>query len=167
MIKENDLANKLLVKVYSTENEAMTSRFGIITLTDTLKETILSLSKELLDVKHRMTGKASVYTITAFNSACEYIDERDDFSGDLNQKMEGQTLDDLQKVLFHNSDNGIVNKDYARIEIPENVIIDFLRDDVGMLHISQFGFKFSCYIKHTDIRLDTETISFDIFDADK
>lgn len=150
MKKSEKKTETLLVKVISTDEDCTTSRFAIISLTPKLKETVLSLKKERDGIEKRL-GKFSIYQLTQFNGSCDYVDEQECFDEEKNSE---KIINELEEVLGGQS--------YTKIKPTRKKII-FVRSDVDVLHVSQFGFKFSCYIKHTNTKLDTDTIEFDVF----
>lgn len=153
MAKKNSKAVELLIKVHSTNEDCMTSRFAILSLTPTVIKCILSLKKELEGVQERL-GKENIYQLTQFNYNCNFVSEEERTFSDEKENSE-KFIEKLEEVLGEQSYVTICLTKKER----ENTVL--IRQDVSILHVSDFGFKFSCYIKHTSTKLDTETISFE------
>lgn len=147
MITKAKHSEKILVKVYSVEEDALTSRFAIIELSEELINKIKTMKEQLDIVKSNLEGK-SIYQLNAFDFRCEFIEE-ENFD-------EEEIEDEVLETLFLS--------EVSRVNFPKSEEIPLIRDDVKLLHVSEFGFKFSAYIKNTSIRLDTATVNFAFLD---
>jgi hypothetical protein len=97
-----------------------------------------------------------LFQLNAFNYSCDFIDESDEiYTG------EKSTCGDLLEEMYDVFEEA--NSEIVKIDIEENEYVA-VRDDATILYVSDMGFKYSTYVKHTSIRLDTTTIPFDVLE---
>lgn len=149
MIQESKNSNKILAKVYSTDEDNATCSYAIIELSPAFITKVKAMKEQLEIAK---AGLGSVYQLNVFDNSCDFINEQDfdDVSTD------SEILDDFSEILD--------NKEYAKINIPEETKLVLIRDDSTLLYVTENGFKFSCYIKHTSILLNVTTLPFDVLE---
>ncbi len=151
MIKEVKNSDKLLVKVFSTETEVSTCSYAIVKLSPELIVDIKAMKKQL-EVASESLNTPRLYQLNCFDSRCDFVDEGDDDGCD------SDILEEFEEIL---TDKEVAEIGYSVASFNINLI----RDEATILYVSDSGFKFSTFIKHTSTRLDTTTIPFSILET--
>jgi len=139
-----------VMNVTDNEEQNATSRHAVIKFTPQLAVKIAGLRKELMRMKGLYEG---IYEITSFGtnpifvSECSYEDV--------------EVTND--EIITWFDDSKLSEKGVMQILIPELIQekIKGLRIDTILLHVSEFGVKWSGYVKHTNIKVTTEKISYE------
>jgi len=152
MIKATKLSNKLLVKVFSTEYDNSTCSYAIVELSPALIKKIKAMKLQL-EIAKVTLGGAEIYQLNSFDNRCGFVSEND-FEDETNSC---ETLEALENVFEEN--------EISKVSISEDENIIMVSDDTTLLYVSNAGFKFSTYIKHTSTRLDTTTISYEFLET--
>ncbi len=135
----------LLVGAGSSEQENSTTQFAVVTITKELFETIknLRMGREI----------CNAYEVTAFSNECDWINEHD-----FAYERDEESLSEEQTEMLEE-----FTEDNAGIwQIEPIGDFPILRDDVAQVHVSEFGVKFTAYIKHTNDKIWTERIPFEL-----
>ena len=152
MIKKVEKSNTLLVKVYSTETESCTSSFALINLGDTNVLNTAIEMREVLKKGKEKNSNDSYYQLTAFNSSCLFIGERDDDTTTEEIKEELEEIFEEETYC------------YVEIDVESLEQIEAINSDIDLILVDEVTFLFSAYIKHTSIKLTTSSISFSFFE---
>lgn len=138
----------VMIEAGSDETEFSTTRFAVVTFTQEFIELISKLRKE--------REEADYYELTKFYYGCEWLNEHDFAS-----EREETSLSEEQSEQLEDFLDG-KNEGVWQIEPVGDV--PMINDDVTLLHISEFGIKFTAYVKYTNNRIWTEKIPYDLID---
>lgn len=137
----------VLVGAGTDEPEFLITRFAVVTFTQELFDKIvrLRLGREI----------SGAYEVTAFYYGCEWLSEDEccGFEPTSIQLTEEQT-EELEE--FTSDNKGIWQIDPA-VDTDSS-----LRDDCTVLHVNDFGIRFTAYVKHSDLKIWTERIPYDL-----
>lgn len=156
MLEKTKQGKTIVTQVHSTEFSSTDSSYAFIHMDEKLLKTILGL-KKALDLAIKDLGSSNVYQITAFNSACNYVNEQD------NSTNSDKVVKAFEGFLNF-FDDKFDKEEYARANLSDEFEeeIDLVDTSSNILVVTQHAFKFTSYIKHTGTKLTSETIPLHI-----
>jgi hypothetical protein len=135
----------VLVGAGSDETEFSTTSFAVVEFNKELFQKIanLRMGREI----------CGAYEVTAFYYGCEWLNEHDFASERGEVVMNCEQMGMLEDF----------TKDSAGIWQIESIgDAPFINDDCTQIHVSEFGVKFTAYIKHTNDKIWTERIPYEL-----
>lgn len=137
----------VLVGAGSDETEFSTTSYAVVTFTQEFIELISKLRKA--------REEADCYELTKFYYNCEWLNEHDFGYERGEETLSCEQMEALEEF----------TKDNAGIwQIEPTGDVPVINDDCTQLHVSDYGIKFTAYIKHTNDRIWTERIPYDLID---
>lgn len=145
-LKLKDGSPVVLVGAGSDETEFSTTRFAVVTFTKELFEKIqnLRMGREI----------AEAYEVTAFYYGCEWLNEHDYGFERGEETLSCEQMEQLEEFME--------GKNEGVWQIEPIGDVPMCNDDCTQLHISEYGVKFTAYIKHTNDRIWTERIPYEL-----
>jgi len=146
-VKAQEGSTTFLLKVYDNDDYCVRCNYAIVTITKDLLETISKLRK----------GREAMgnYEVTDFNYSCSFLNQ-DEWACENDEKnIPEELVDELDEFTEDNA--GVW-------QIEPLGDVEKIRTEVDTIRVSEFGVKFSSYMKNTDIEFNTEKISFDLID---
>lgn len=147
-IKAKEGSSTFLLKVYDTDDDCVRCNYAIVTITKNLMDVISKLRKG--------RDNMGCYEVTDFNYSCRFLNQ-DEWAFQNDEKnIPEELVDELDE--FTQDNKGVWQIEPVG-ELPEIIT------DADTIHVSQFGVKFTAYMKHTEgVRFSTEKISFEKLD---
>ena len=144
-LKKKNGSPVILVVAGSDETEFSTTSYAVVTFTKELIEKITRLR----------TGRdiCGAYEVTKFDYSCDWLNEHDFASEREEIAMSSEQMEALE--VFTEDRTGI-----WQVEPLGDVPV--INDDCTQIHVSEFGVKFTAYIKHTNDRIWTERIPYEL-----
>jgi hypothetical protein len=136
----------ILVEAGSDETEFSTTRFAVVEFTKELFERI-----ENLRMGREICG---AYEVTKFDSSCDWLNEHDYAS----ERGEVSLSDDQSEQL----EEFMEGKNEGIWQIEPIGDVPMINDDCTQIHVSEFGIKFTAYCKHTNDKIWTERIPYEL-----
>ena len=152
-IKQVEKSNTVLIKVYDTDEDCMTTRFAIVKFYDELLETINFLRKKRLEIKEI---DKYIFELTSFNNSCYYISECE-YWGE--KYSSDELIADIENTKIE-AEGAVFIEDFENIEDIEG--LELLSTDVELMKIKDYGVAFNCTIKHTTVNCSTATITYEM-----
>jgi hypothetical protein len=143
-IQKKKDSTTVLLKVYDNDTEFTRCNYAIVEITKDLLETVSKLRKGRDELK--------CYETTEFNYSCEFL-AQDEFE---DEHISDELIEALETLTEDNA--GVW-------QIESFGDVETLRTDADTIHVSDFGFKFEAYGKHSGVEFTTEKIPFDIIDS--
>jgi len=148
---KKDSSPVVLVKAGSDEDQFCTTRFAVVTFTEELIERISKLRKA--------RELAETYEISEFNYACDFVNEHDFATEREEETINEDEIVELERFTEDNAGAWAIE--------PLNEDLAGFRTSGDMMYVSEYGVKFDAYLKHTNDRIYTERIPFDMIDSIK
>ncbi len=139
----------ILIGAGADETEFSITRLAVITFNPEFIELISKLRKA--------REEADCYELTKFYYNCEWINEHDYASEREEVSLSEEQSEQVEEFL-EGKDEGI-----WQIEPIGDVPV--INDDCTQLHISEYGIKFTAFCKHTNDRIWTERVPYDLIDT--
>jgi len=144
--------NTLLLKVNVFDEYSDGPKFAVVVIDEELKKQITSLNIEFMDIKGNINP--NICTMTLYDNTPIYIPS----------ELEEELLGTLTELLGYDSEH-----DQCFLEpIDESELIDFvdskdtdLRIEASALVIAEDTFFWDCYLKNTNVKVETVSISID------
>jgi hypothetical protein len=142
-LKEN--SSTVLLKVYDNDEDFTRCNYAVVKITKKLLETISKLRKGREELE--------CYEVTKFEYSCKFL-AQDEFE---DEQISEELVEELEEFTEDNAGAW-------QIEDVDMSNVETLRTDADTVHISGFGVKFVAYGKHSDVRFDTDKISWEQID---
>lgn len=139
--------NTFLVKVYDTDEDNVRCNYAIVTLSEQLIDSLSKLRK--------VQEENDCYEITKFSTSCHFINE-DEYDDD--NTVDLDLIEQIEDFMDTDSGEGVCQIDGEIIDLNS---IPKLRTDANLVHVSEFGVKFTAIGKWSDVRFVTEKISWE------
>lgn len=140
----------ILVKVWTSEDDYASVEFAFLNISDEFKSLVKSASEEVKNLKQKFNN--STHCIQIWNYLPFFINSDVAwvlFGDDFNDSFEDFVYVDIPK------DQNISDLVY---EVCDAEKLETISQDATRLVVTDDSFYFSSYIKHTNIKLDTNTI---------
>jgi hypothetical protein len=147
----------MLVKVYSSLEEIMTSDYAIIPITEKLINHVKFLRDKVMAIKKE--AKEQGFT-DVINIRSWYIGEVNFLSQEEGEEKicSDEIIEAIEKTGIQDTECEFINDDFIEVNNDE---LAFVRDDGVYISVDDYAFRFSTTIKHTDTELRTSRIEFE------
>jgi hypothetical protein len=145
-LKLKDGSPIILIGAGSDETEFSTTRIAVVEITKELFERI-----ENLRMGREICG---AYEVTKFDYSCNWLNEHD-FATERGEVSLSEEQSEQLEDFLEGKNEGI-----WQIEPVGDV--PMVNDDCTQIHVSEYGIKFTSYVKHTNDRIWTDAIPFEL-----
>jgi hypothetical protein len=156
-IKKSETPTRtILTKVWTSEDDYSSVEFAFLNLSEELISLIKSASEEVRKLKEKFND--SVYCIEIWNYSPLFITD------DVVFEIFGDDFDDSFNEFIYVDKPKEENLSHFIYELCSEKGLDTVSQDATRLAVTDDGFCFSSYLKHTNIILETKKISISELD---
>ena len=151
-IKLNGKSKTVLLKVHDNDEWCQWCDYAVVELT----QEFVDVARKQLEILLKMKEEnSSVYKIETFDYSCDFIS-----SEEHDTRTSSEILDQLYDTGIDTA--GVMGID-GYDDKAEGLVL--LRTDCDTMEITDYGVRFTAYVKHTNQLIDTEKITFERMDA--
>lgn len=152
-LKVVDKSKTILVKVHSSNEDVMTCSFGILPLSKVLIAKIKKLRG--IFVKENAKYENIISKLSSYDLSLDWLTEEENSEDVI---LSDEMQEELGKAGVDDDVYAFINDKFYKDNSGKN--LPLINADIPYLEVTNMGFKFSTYIKHTLTKLDTGIIPF-------